>query len=420
MIVEFKSAGVVKGLLSVIGIPPPPRLSLHLQPANNFVDNAAHGIVMDEIDDWESVTRQLRMYAVGCNVRDVPVMDESVAVYFCFPRDPSWSDDGHQYLLASTDIGADYGVDPRLSVRELVVYALLSAFEKKNIELRHDSHGAYSALSAVPTTRPYRNVLPMQEPPARRRRGGPSTRQQPTKRPRMHDSINDRFDRCFLGATLTFEILPNKLPPRHSIPHPPWQSLDTSFHDGPRSSIPHTGSAKLTPPPINICVTVVGILKRDVALVSDGSTEFIAKLFSPDTRTLEHELAVYAACPSLQGTYIPYLYAVGRVPASGAYVLLIEYIGSGITVTDLITAGGVSELAKLRPAATAALHALHKLKVVHRDVAGRNMVLDDRGGIAMVDFGCARVLNADLARLRIGKKGDEAAMRTIFNFDSAL
>lgn len=111
----FKPAGVVQGLLSVLGNPRTPS-SCHPGSASSFVENTARGVNTDPPDDWKSVTRQLRMYAVESNPR----------------------------------------------------------------QLRH----------------------------------------------------------CFLGPTLTFENLPEKLPPR--------QSLDSGFFDSSPSNTPHTSPAKCT------------------------------------------------------------------------------------------------------------------------------------------------------------------------------
>lgn len=383
---------------------------------------------MDPTDDWKAVTRQLRMYAASSDVHDLLVMDESICIYFCFPPDPSQADHVHEYLCASTEQGADFGEIPRLSIRELVVYALLSAFDRKNIELRDVSQRAASAVTVGPTTRPYRNVLPLPEPPSNsKRRQGTSTRKQEHKRGRRNDSVRDSFDHCYLGADLTFEILPDKLPAGPGTDRARRMSLDSGFH-GSLPSTPHTSPPKpiCTPASTNARVTIVRILKRGVAVVTDGHTQFVAKLFPAQPGTTPHksmvqELAVYDVCSTLQGSYIPYLYAVGRIVASDTFVLITEFVGCGTTVEDIIDElddeADISELAGLHTSATAALDAMHRLKVVHRDVAGRNMLLDEQGGIVLVDFGCARVLSEDLVGFRRGREADVAGLREAFDVE---
>lgn len=309
-------------------------------------------------------------------------MDESVAIYLRFSRDLSNSDEPHDYLCAGRNLRRQ---SPFVGSRT----GRFPALEGKNIELRDDD--LHRAVNVIPTSRPYRNVLPTRAPPPppppeSKRRRDLSARLQGQKRRRGNDSIRDSFDRCFLGATLTFENLPEKLPPRPVTNRPRRQSPDS---DGSPSNTPRTSPAKCTPPTTS--VTIVCILKRGVAVVTDGRTEFVAKLFPPNPgntpdKLLVQELAVYAACVTLQGSYIPYLYAVGRVVGSDAFVLLMEFVGCGTTVADIIDEldeadqVDTTELADLQTGAVAALHALHRLKVVHRDVAGRNMVLDEDGG----------------------------------------
>lgn len=370
---------------------------------------------MDPTDDWKAFTRQLRMNAASSDIHDVLVMDESVYIQFCFPPDPSQVEHVHEFLCASTEQGPDIGENLRLSIRELVVDALLSAFGKRNIELRNVSQRVASAVSVSPTTRPYRNVMPMPEPPSNsKRRQGTSTRKQEPKRGRRNDSIRDSFEHCFLGPTLTFEILPDKLPARPGTDRARRMSLDSGFH-GSLPSTPHTSPAKLICAPASTAasVTIVSILKRGVEVVTDGRIQFVAKLFPPQPGTspdksLVEELAAYDVCATLQGSYIPYLYAVGRVVGSDTFVLITEFVGCGTTVEDIIDElddeADISELAGLLTSATAALGAVRRLKVVHRDVAGRNMLLDEQGGIVLVDFGCSRVLSADLVGFRGGRR----------------
>lgn len=128
------------------------------------VDNFERGLKMDPTKDWIAVTHQIRMYAASSNIQDVLVMDETAGIYFCFPCNPSDHEIQHDYLYASTDLGTHFGVKPRLSMRELVVYFLLSALERSEIEIR-DFEAEGASLIPVPANRPYRNVFSGLAPP---------------------------------------------------------------------------------------------------------------------------------------------------------------------------------------------------------------------------------------------------------------
>lgn len=114
---------------------------------------------MDLTDDWTAVTRQVRMYAASGNIRDVLVMTETVEIYLCFPHAPFRANDPHEYLWASTEVGSDFGDELRLLLRELVVFFLLAALERKDVPLRYF---AVKALSAIPVRaiRRYGNIPP--------------------------------------------------------------------------------------------------------------------------------------------------------------------------------------------------------------------------------------------------------------------
>lgn len=113
---------------------------------------------MDASDDWNAVTSQIRMYAAQSNTRDFLVMDDCVGIYCCFPFDPNMNDEGHDFIFASTQLGTDYGDNPRLSLRELVVFARPEALERKNVELR-DFPGDSPLATVGPNTRSYSNAF---------------------------------------------------------------------------------------------------------------------------------------------------------------------------------------------------------------------------------------------------------------------
>lgn len=352
------------------------------------------------------------MYAVENKVRHALVMDESIAIYFCFPPEPSLANEPHDYFYASNEPGSDFGVNPPLSVRELVVFAIVAALEKKNIELSVDSESDTDDQ----THRPYQPLLHTPVPPS-----NSEQHREPTASEQCHEVFFERMDQ-FPNAALIFEMLPEKLPPRTHSARPGYRDSDINY----RSSINPPGSIAAQPASPMTSVTILRILTRRVAVVSDGRTNYVAKLFPhPPGGTAnqlgEQELAVYAACATLQGTHIPYLYAVGRVASSDTFVLLTEFIGSGITIEDYIDniaeddELAEAELADLRPGATAALQALHERGVVHCNLKGSNMVLDDDERIVIIDFECARVLKRDSARFRIAKEKDEGAFKAVFD-----
>lgn len=429
VMVEFKSTGVIKAMLSVIS--KFTDLSAGDYPLTE-PGNAARGARTDLSDDWNAVTSQIRMYAAQSHTRDIIVMDEFVGIYFCFPLDPNLNDEVHDFIFASTTLGPDYGDNPRLSLRELVVFALLAALERKNVELR-DFSGETTLPTVGPTTRAYRNVISTPEtPPDSNKRAAPGTqnRQHP-KRSRRRPSQQDTFDRCFLGATIKLELLPDKAPVRGRARR---ASLDSGFWD----NSPHTSPPKLKgAATVQVAtLTVQRILKQGVALVTDRASQFVAKGFPPYSisdpeKLLNNELAVYEECSSLQGTFIPYLHGVCRVvdPISSnrSLVMLTEYIGPGMTIMDVVDdaydlddeefARVENRLEKLETSAKLAMRKLHELKVVHRDMAGMNMLVDEQDNVVLVDFSHSLVAKNNLRGFKSGKEEDLRLLKRVFELE---
>lgn len=383
---------------------------------------------MDATDDWNSITRQLRMYAVGGQTRHILAMDEGVGIYFQFPLNPAAEYEPHLYLYASTDLGQSFDGELRLSLRELVVYALFSAFDSNDIELRDFSTQLPSTLLVGPNTRPYKSVLanqPPPPPPDMKRRAGPSTdTPRQSKRGKGNDlAPQESIDKLVVGSTIKLELIPGKTPLLTARPRA--SSLDSGFHDGTETSPPKPAPSVRAAPAATATVTVERILKPHVALVTDGTTRFIAKLFPPHTahdpeRLLTNELAAYAQCAALQGTYIPYLFGVYRaVKRSGhsSPIMLTEYIASGTTVADLVALAGElddedeviqaeAQLARLLESAVDAVARVHAAAVVHGDLDPSNVVVwKDR--VVLVDFGYSAVVADVPRRVRTRRTDDD-------------
>lgn len=402
---------------------------------------------MDATDDWKAITRQLRMYATGCKARDVLVMDEGVGIYFRFPSDPSSHSDHHGYLYASTELGQSFDGELRLSLRELVVFTLFAAFDSHKIKLCDFSMPPTPVLVG-PNTRPYQNVLPSPPPDSKKRHRSTQPRRQAPKRGKQSEPAEpapqESFNRMVVGTTITLELIPGKTPTLTGRQRA--SSFDSGFYDDAIHSSPNPCSTLLTPslipppgareviPTAN--VTVERILKTHVAVVTDGKTRFLAKLFAPYTahdpdRLLNKELAVYRECATLQGSYIPYLYgvyrAVKRPPYFSSPILLTEYVGTGRTVADLVYLAGEmddderaeadDDLAVLQASAASAVESLHRLNVVHADLAGRNMVVVGKEHVVLVDFGCSLVLKDEPRRFEVRREDDLKQLRRAFEVE---
>lgn len=361
---------------------------------NHLTESSVLGVEMKPSDHWKAVTRQLRMYATGSKVRDVLVMDESVGLYFRFPSDPTQINDVHEYLFASTECGQDFDRNPRLSIRELVVFFLVSALDRNNVRLRDFTPESPSCILIGENTRPYRNVLC---PKSQKKGKGREADKKST------------FERFVVGAKIDLSLNVEESPIIVGEATP----LDLRFTLTSYLPTPSEASTRLHPPD-NVSILVKGIFKKNVALVTDGKRDFVAKMFAPDrerdaTLLMKKELSFYEECAPLQGINIPYLIGVYRVTGSRRnkyHVMIIEYIGVGNTIAQIIDAAlDLQEhdeidrvkykLQVLKASAEVALEKIHQRKVIHGDVAGRNMIiLDDR--VVLVDFGFSMVLKNDL------------------------
>lgn len=211
-------------------------------------------------------------------------------------------------------------------------------------------------------------------------------------------------------------------------------SLDSGFCE----YSPHTSPPKLKgATTVRVATLIVQrILKKGVALVTDGASQFVAKVFPPYSasdpeKLLNNELSVYDECVGLQGTFIPYLHSVCLVvdplSTNGSLVIVTEYIEPGVTIMDIVDDAydlddeefgrAQSRLAKLESSAMLAMSKLHELKVVHRDIAGRNMLVDEKDNVVLVDFSHSQVVKNNLRGVKSGREDDLRLLRKVFELE---
>lgn len=373
---------------------------------------------MESSDEWKAATRQLRMYATGSKVRDVLVMDESVGLYFRFPSDPTQIDEVHEYLFASTERGQDFDSNLGLSLRELVVFFLVSALDRNNVRLRDCTPESPSSILIGVNAGPSRNVL---YPKSQMKGKGRESDRKST------------FQKFVLGASIDLSLNVEKSPIIVGEATP----TDRRFTLTAYLPTPSEASTGLHPPD-NLSILVKRIFKKNVALVTDGKRDFVAKMFAPDrerdaTLLMNKELSFYEECAPLQGINIPYLIGVYRVTGSRPdeyHVLIMEYIGVGNTIAQLIDAAlDLQEqdeidqvkykLQVLKASAEVGLEKIHQHKVVHGDVAGRNMIILGNS-VVLVDFGFSTVLKDDLEAFEGHRHRDIRHLNRAFEFKKQI
>lgn len=381
-------------------------------------------------------------------------MDEHTAIYFEYPEAAHKETEAVMYLVATTDPVAGRGI-PEISMRELVVFVLLRALDRKGVELC-DTLSSESAKTHVNNPPGYRDVLkdnsdggPGPGPSNNdKKRPGPSTgrREQPKrgKTANMSDTyqaFSEQFDGWVQDSSIELEFLSHVAPVRgedcgsYSVHSP-----DSGFG---RSSPSHQRPRKLrlVPTTVNAAgnqttsLLVERLITKNVAVLTtvDKSLHVIGKHFGLHHDApiwLGKELAAYAACVQLQGDEIPYLYGVCRVVQSSPFaniILLMECIEPGTTIADLVHDAyfvydtdddeEIARLNKLQETGTRAMHSLHARHVIHNDLAGRNMLVSnerDDERLVLVDFDCAMVFSEDNERFRGRVVQDEEKMRSTF------
>ena len=125
--------------------------------------------------------------------------------------------------------------------------------------------------------------------------------------------------------------------------------------------------------------------EADVYLSRKDGKEYVAKVFRrPDDR----DDKLLEKLQSMNNPHIAHIYYVGTV--YGRTFHIFDYYANG-SLADLIARGryfSYSELKKaIIPSLNNALHALHSIGILHRDVKPSNIMLSDRGGLVLIDFG---------------------------------
>lgn len=408
----------------------------------------------DHTNDWKEVTRQLRKYAHTTGVRDILVMDEYTAIYFEYPEAADKEEEAVMYLVATTDPVAGRSI-PEMSMRELVVFVLLRALNRKDIKLC-DTDTSETAKTKVDNPPGYRDLLtdnfdaePDPSNNDKKRRSGPGTnrREQPKRGKTSHrgdtyQAFGEQFDGWVQDSIIELEFLSHVAPVRGELgdsysAHSPDSGLG-------RSSPSHHQSRKLhlVPTTINAAgnqTTVLVVEKaitKNVALLTtvDKSLRVIGKHFGLHRDApiwLGKELAAYAACVQPQGDEIPYLYGVSQVVQSSPFtniVLLTEFIEPGTTIADLVHDAymvydtddddEIARLDRLQESATRAMHSLHARRVIHNDLAGRNLLVSNEGDgerVVVIDFDCSMVFTENNQRYKGRVVQDEEVMRATFH-----
>lgn len=376
-------------------------------------------------------------------MRHVIVLDERTAIYFRFPNPPVNELDDTTFLVATPD---DVAGVPKLSMRELVVLVLLRALDEKGVKLC-DSSGP--AGVQVGTSARYRDVLHDDHAPRGSKRPSSSTgpRQQPKrgKTAANTDAAADdtpvmtRWTGWILDSCVQLEFLPDLAPLRDDAPGSSGaKSPDSGFHDGPSRkrrtfhAVPTTRDAAGRHT-TSLLVERIITDKAAVLRTRTGTARFVGKAFGlhPDAPTwFANELGAYAACAPLQGGEIPYLLGVARVVQASPFavlVVLMEHIPPGTTVAGLLfdahfrfdttDDAELARLVRLRESGAAAVEALHERRVVHNDLAGRNLLVcaDDEGeSVVVVDFDCAMVVRSGERRWESRVQMDRARFEAAF------
>ncbi len=122
-----------------------------------------------------------------------------------------------------------------------------------------------------------------------------------------------------------------------------------------------------------------------------------------DDQGLTRFLSEAQAVASLDHPHVVKVLLVGEDPESGAPYFAMEYI-EGVTLKERLEAGPMSyrEILRVAKAVAGALEAAAARGLIHRDVKPGNIMLDENGGVKILDFGLAKSHLTDSTLTRTG------------------
>jgi serine/threonine protein phosphatase PrpC len=143
----------------------------------------------------------------------------------------------------------------------------------------------------------------------------------------------------------------------------------------------------------------VGERSRALLARGPGEERFVIKFPRPDSlqdhaarEIFVRELVIGARVES------PYVVEIlQRPPESQSQVYTVSPFYEGKTLEALLRGGPMTFTAGLAVAGKLArgVIALHRLGVIHRDIKPENVLVDDRGGLRLLDLGAARIPNVE-------------------------
>lgn len=107
--------------------------------------------------------------------------------------------------------------------------------------------------------------------------------------------------------------------------------------------------------------------------------------------------------------------------------MLTEYIEPRVTIMDIVDDAydlddekfgrAQSRLAKLGTSAMLAMSKFHALKIVHWDIARRNMLVDQKDNVVLVDFSHSQMVKNNLRGFKSGREDEPRLLRKAFELE---
>ncbi|KAF8534718.1 hypothetical protein BDD12DRAFT_895278 [Trichophaea hybrida] len=419
--------------------------------ARKYLESAANNP-----DDWETMTRQVRKYAVVENCHHHILMDERFALYFYFEENNLADENGTVYYQTAYYPSNDF------TIRELLAFAAWNAIPTNAGLFQQAKQKDYSIPNAArprPTVFPegYTRVGPeavAPTPPRPQRRSAPLI-------------VGADMNMTFVGLLqlgpadypLDFEMpwyfnrttktlrLDPLLWRKGDPSYPDDEAYESSLSRSPSPQFQYSSSCTsdrfwnlkpapppsesnnlqiaLIPPPQHLSVHIESQVKLGVYTMLDNNSRqlYIAKRYrSKDRCYLERELRAYSALRDLQGNGIPRCVGIYRPPfhsealeesdgdasASGTNTAIhrdhISEASDFYLVTEYIPLPTLASLNGCPRPQSQLLEYLHELLdrihvhgVVHDDLSNPANILidpaDGSAGVAIIDFGLSNPRN---------------------------